>query len=192
MQVINYTFKQYLELDAQEQNKVALYLAKGNFKPVDLFELGSFETSRSFGFVKDMQYYYNEGLLTWDRLFDLVYEETGLKPSKMAETGVYNLREFVEYCTQQIESINTKESLNLGHKPTPDEERAQIGVFSDYKSFPQFDALAQGDVSRFDDIRKIPYNRCFTKLMYDKQRADFDKRLWEIQNPANKNNLLNS
>ncbi len=39
------------------------------------------------------------------------------------------------------------------------------------------DHLAGGDVSRYDTITRLPLSQCLTKLVYDKEKSDVEKKL---------------
>jgi hypothetical protein len=171
------TFTEYMNLkDKSEYDCYLEYL-----KAEDIFCIGNF-TDLSFGFVKDMQEYVNCNELTWNVYFKELHNLKNISAKKLGSMSFFKIYKSLLYIIEQISSINKLESENLGHNPSSEEMQAGIEVFNKYKAFIQFDTLTRGDITKIEAIRKIEYNVCFTKLMYDADKNQFDINLFNIKN----------
>jgi hypothetical protein len=156
------------------------YLNYSDIKPVDVFNLGAF-VDLPFGFVKDMQEYFNYSGLTWDDFMTEISNITGLSVKKIAGYGIFDLKAALNYCQSQIEEINKIESENLGHSPTSEEQQAGIEMFNKYRSFIQFDSLTGGDLTRIEAVRNLDYATCFSKLMLEADRDQYNRNISNIR-----------
>lgn len=174
LKIPNISFLDYIELpDKAEYN---YYLRYGDFKPLDLFNFGDFE-DQDFGFVKDMQEHLNHSGLSWQIYFKEVALKTGKSEKEIAKRPLFDLQCSRFFIKEQIERINTLESASLGHTAGQREIEAGIERFQKFRSFIQFDKLAGGDILKFDEIRKITYSICFTKLVLDAEVIEFKNRI---------------
>ena len=46
--------------------------------------------------------------------------------------------------------------------------------------YASVDHLAGGDVARYDTITTLPLSQCLTKLVYDKEKNDAERRLMKL------------
>jgi len=178
MKIRDITFIEYVSLDLDSKIVYDYYLEYGKHKAVDHFGIGAF-VDASFGFVKDLQYYFNstqEGF-TWDDFFKEMSIFTGRGVHDLQHMSIFTLMEVVKYITDQVSIINNMEANYLGYAPDANEVRAGIDKFSEYGGFVQFDSLAQGDLLRYDAIKKLPYSICFTKLKLEVDRSTYQKNL---------------
>jgi len=60
------------------------------------------------------------------------------------------------------------------------EQRAGIAAFEPFRYIDTVNALAGGDVSRWDAIMALPYDRVLTKLLLNKTEAAYQKRYSEL------------
>jgi hypothetical protein len=172
--VKNISYKEYFEL--KDSTMYDYYLEYGEFEPEDTLNIGSF-FDLTFGFVKDMQYYASEGL-NWQVFFESVSEVTGKDIKELSDMSLFDLHKCRLYCIEEVKRINEIEVNNLGHQPSAAEERADISRFNSYGPFIQFDKLAGGNVLKFDKIKELKYDFCFTKL---KLEADRDSYMEDYQ-----------
>lgn len=56
------------------------------------------------------------------------------------------------------------------------EERAGIASFSRFGYYNTVNALAKGDITRWDAILLMPYNKVLTKLLMNKVEAAYNKK----------------
>lgn len=165
------SFKDYLVLNLEDLTLYSYYLEYGNIEAEDTLSIGSF-FDRSFGFVKDMQYYCSEGL-TWEIFFNEVSKITDYDKKKLGEMSIFKLQKARLYCIDEVKKINKIEVDFLGHASSPEQEQADISRFGPYGAFIQFDKLAEGNILKIEEIKKLKYEVCFTKLKLEADRADF-------------------
>ncbi|MFD2324036.1 hypothetical protein [Mucilaginibacter galii] len=60
------------------------------------------------------------------------------------------------------------------------EQRAGIREFETFRYINTVNALAGGDVTKWNLILNLPYNRVLTKLLLNKTEAAFQKRYTEL------------
>jgi len=179
IKVPNISFLQYYNLT--DRDNYNYYLKYADIKPKDIFNLGKF-IELSFGFVKDLQELYNSsGFIMWNDLFNEIEKLTGKNKDKLSQLPLFDLHAFRLYLYEEIEEVNKRESANLSHKASAEETIAGLDEFGKYKAFLQFDKLAGGDILKIDEVRKLPYSICFTKLLLEAERTEFEKRLINIR-----------
>lgn len=181
MKVPDISFKQYVELE--DRTLYDYYLEFGKFIAEDVFKLGPF-MDRSFGFVKDIQYYfvYDKKGFTWPVFFEEVEKATGESYKSLVNRSIFELQKAILYFKEQIEIINDMESEYLGHAPTGDQIAAGINDFGAYGAFLQFDKLAGGDLLKYEEVKKLDYSFCFTKLKLEADRDGYTERYNKILN----------
>jgi len=179
MKVQDITFKQYVAL--QDRTLYDYYLEFGKFAAEDVFKVGPF-VDLPFGFVKDIQYHivYSKDGLTWYLFFEEISKLKQVKLIDLADYSIFSIHKAVLYFRDQVGVINDMESNYLGHAATAEERQAGIDRFSSYGPFLQYDRLAGGDLLKFEEIKKLPYSVCFTKLKLDADNAEYQQAYNEI------------
>jgi len=177
MKVIDITFKEYVEL--KDRTTYDYYLRYADFEPGDLFGLNDI-TEHTYGFVKDVQELLNYTALTWGNYTELLEEYNISTPINTGNLSLFKLHCSKLWLKEQIEQLNELESIALGQASTAKEQAAGVDMFAEYRSFIQLDKLSDGDILKYDEIKKMPYLRCFTKL-----KLEADKQTFQI----NLNNL---
>ncbi len=81
---------------------------------------------------------------------------------------------------KQLDEINKKESIALKFNPTPEQRRAGIDKFNQFGANNTIDALAGGDILKYEQILKIDYNTIFVKLYRSKIEHDYEKKYSKI------------
>ena len=144
-------------------------------KAKDVYKIGPL-TNRTFYEVKELQ-----RLMSDENGFEqsilFVLELSGQK-----DPDLFQFFSFFNYCKEEIERVNIMEENALGYTPTTDEERAGIDRFNKFGYVLAIDSLAKGNVLKWNEVKNIPYEDAFMKLMIDKTRNDFDKDLFKVQN----------
>lgn len=174
----NTPFTEFLNLQGEQAQNYVFALQYGIFEGKDYFDFGEI-SEQSFGFVKDLQDLLFHGL-TFKNCIEFISEKTEKDLDEIAKIPIFNLHQQRLYFRDSVEKINNIERIALVSSIKGIEDAAGIDVFNDYRSFLQYDALAGGDVTKFDEISKLPYNVCLTKLKLQKDRADYEKRLSEM------------
>jgi hypothetical protein len=176
------TFKDYVEL--KDRMMYDYYLEYGKLEAEDFFSVGSF-FEMSFEFVKDMQYYASIGL-SWEKFLEELSKVTGKDLKELSDYSIFDLHKQKLYFIEQVEKINKVESDYLGHAPTPEQVQANIDRFNSYGAFIQYDKLAGGDPLKFEDVKKLKYDFCFTKLKLESDRDSFIEDYQNIMRTKNK------
>ncbi|GAA3994579.1 hypothetical protein [Mucilaginibacter dorajii] len=60
------------------------------------------------------------------------------------------------------------------------EKRAGIQSFEKFKYINTINSLAGGDITKWDTILNMPYERVLTKLLLNKTEAEYQKRYMEL------------
>lgn len=178
MQVKDSTLGEYVAGINREQTDFVLKY--GELEPLDLFGVGDI-FDQSFGFVKDAQEWLNYSGADWEKYIELLKEHNFIREANLAGLSVISLRKSILYLVEAIEVVNKLESENLGSTPSADEVRAGVEVFKKYRSLPQMDKLAHGKLWKYEDVRRTAYGLCYTKLMLEADRAEFNEKLLKIR-----------
>jgi hypothetical protein len=179
IKVQNISFIEYYNL--KDRSDYNYYLQYAEIEPKDFFKVGELK-HLTFGTVKDIQELYNSsGFIMWNDYFKELEKLTGSKQDELSKIPLFDLHRFRLYLYDQIDFINDLESTKLSHKPDADEQIAGIEEFGKYKSFVQFDNLAGGDILKYNKIREEPYMICFTKMLLDAERNEFQERLNKLK-----------
>ena len=177
--VLNISFVEYANLTDRSEYDFILRYAK--LEPADHLKIGSFDEN-TFGFVKDIQDLMNTTGLNWETFFDEMNKRTGIDLQTLAKKPLFDLQSQRLFIKQQVDMINTLESTQLGHTASPDEEQAGLDVFKKYRAFCQFDKLMTlWPQYKLDEVRALPYSLCFTKLMYESDKMEFEKALHKLR-----------
>ncbi len=60
------------------------------------------------------------------------------------------------------------------------EKKAGIQAFERFKYINTVNALAGGDVTKWEEILNLPYDRVLTKLLLNKTEAEYQKRYSDL------------
>jgi len=145
-------------------------------KARDVYKIGPL-TKRTFYEVKELQ--------------RLLFDENGfnqailfvMELSKQKDPELFEFFAFFNYCKEEIENINEMEGLALAYTPSVEEEKAGIDRFGRFGYLMAIDSLSGGDVLKWPAIRDLQYEIAFSKLVIDKEKSDFDRALFKVQNP---------
>ncbi|GAB2692409.1 hypothetical protein GCM10027037_14710 [Mucilaginibacter koreensis] len=69
----------------------------------------------------------------------------------------------------------------MASAPATLEIRAGIKTFERFRYINTVNALAGGDVTRWDAVLNLPYERVLTKLLLNKTEAEYQRRYTELQ-----------
>lgn len=185
-QLENITFKEFTELDDYTQNLynyTARYSRKLN-QPLDLFGIGDF-TKLTFGQIKDLQYTFEKGIYYQD-LFNFVIEVKGIKLDKIVNKTFFHICKFRRFVEMELDKIQQLES-NLNFEASTIDRNAGIEELNQFGVMLQIDKLAGGDITKYDNIRALPYDICFAKLLMDKKTDEYKANINKIMLSNNKN-----
>ena len=92
--------------------------------------------------------------------------------------GTAHLQTFFFLLSQLIDAENKL----LSSVPSLLEKKAGIGTFQKFRYINTVNSLAGGDITKWDDILNMPYDRILTKLLLNKTEAEYQKRYSELLN----------
>ena len=75
--------------------------------------------------------------------------------------------------------IDTENKL-LSSVPTLLEKKAGIHTFEKFKYINTINSLAGGDITKWNKISNMPYERVLTKLLLNKTEAEYQKKYSEL------------
>ena len=179
MKIPNIQFNEYYT--SPKKSDYDFFLRNGIFDSLDLFNTGDFN-GLSFGFVKTAQQICNtKNGLTWAKYFELIIDLTNKKQNDIAKNYIFQLHMNRLYIVKEVEKINKMESQYLSHHSSVDEISAGLSSFEKFGDFLQFDKLAGGDILKIDEVKKLTYDFCFTKLYMETEKSNFQVRLSKIK-----------
>ena len=79
-----------------------------------------------------------------------------------------------------LSQLIEKENRLLSSSATALEQKAGIQSFEKFKYINTINALAGGDVTKWEDILAMPYERVLTKLLLNKTEAEYQKRYADL------------
>ena len=157
-----------------EQKEAAFFAVKYSRKSKarDVFGFGKL-TARTFYEVKEIQ-----------RVFSSSFEESinvAIDLCTERDPDVFDFFAHYNYIRNEIEQVNEREQL-LSYEPTAEEEAAGIEAFGKFGYFGQIRSIAKQYGWTLEYVKELPYSTAFTILLYDKEEADFNRRLIKIRN----------
>jgi len=113
--------------------------------------------------------------VTYQNIYDLV----AIDMPGIATAPFHIVLATFEAIRQSVEEISLLESETLGGTPTPKEIEAldEMGGFDNFYKFPETDALCQGDITKYETVRALPWELCYVKALYNKAINDYTKAL---------------
>ena len=129
-------------------------------------------TKKTFGEVKDWQQLFSdkESFVKFLTMFD----------EKLLTLDVFSFFAFYRYVESEVVRVSEIEQKLLSHEPTADEVASGIDRFNIFGVAIQIDNLAKGDITKWEVIRKMPYEHCLLKLVMDKTANDFTRDYQEL------------
>lgn len=170
------TFDQFLSLEAEEME---LYKAIGlsiNPRSWNVSEVLNWD----FITVKKIQDMFNKPR-TYQDIIEIIQMLTGYDVNKIMLKFWFDVFAFHNFVAAQIERVNELEE-KLSYEPDVDQEKAGIEQYNQFGYFTTVDRLADGDVTKYDEVGAMDYATIYTKLLLNKLDAEYNKRLIEIKN----------
>lgn len=174
MKLKDITLIEFTELDDKTRYVYASKYSRYLNEPEDLFNIGDI-TKLSFGTVKDLQYTFPNVVGIYE-LLNFVSEFKNISPKKLGQYSFFSWCRFRRFIEVGLETITTLE-LNLAYETSMEDESDGINSLSKFGVMIQIDKLALGDIRRYDEIRNMPYDTCFTKLLMDKEIEEYKQSL---------------
>jgi hypothetical protein len=185
MEIKRIKFKDFLTLSEDEARTYtfAISFAKQFRIEEDTLKIGDVY-QLPFGLIKDFQQDLEGGNLNFQLQMDYVKR---INPKlKMYNMWLDELCRGLSYMTTSICNLIETERELLGGQPDPDHVAAGLDRFNQLGVYLQLRELAGHDILKIDDIKKVPYEKCFLELYTRKQEADFKKDLMQVMKNKNK------
>ena len=78
------------------------------------------------------------------------------------------------------------EQDKLSYNITDDERQADPSGFTKFGAITTLDNLANGNVLLWDEIKALPYEVVYTKLLLNKTKTEYSERLRDIKTSKSK------
>lgn len=180
MTIENITFIEYYNCDNKDEYNFAIKYSYVFQESIDHFHIGDFMKVQ-FGLIKDMQ----NDLKNKDNYSQMLYFLSKLASKNEKELAKEKLLKIVQefnYMISEIERITEIELLTLaGNNATDEELEAGIENLNPLGVYLQIRELTNGDITKNEQIRSIPYEDCFIELVTKKRLNDYEKNLFEIR-----------
>lgn len=153
-----------------------------NYGPKDVFEMKDWFSdtpleSRSFETVKSLMEAVKDKDVT--KFIELIYaiDDYSLENMKTecAYKAILTLRYLYEH-TEKLIDIETEMLTSLaGNKYGAQIEQVDFSMFTE--EWMQLKSLSDGDITKFDSIRKLPYESCLVDLIYRQKKSDLEEMI---------------
>ena len=175
MQIEKYTVEQFLFLPEEKRNEMTA-----------IYNLVTFDVdckTWTFEAVKETQYQLKRPL-DYKTMIEIV--------GRQIDGSLFEIDAHVFFGTfngiaKSILEITDIENNALGHTPTGDEMIAseEVGGFDSFGYLPEMDRLANGDILKYEEIKKLSWSDCFSKLAYDSRQSRYQNKLIELMHKKN-------
>ena len=175
MQIEKYTVEQFLFLPEEKRNEMTA-----------IYNLVTFDVdckTWTFEAVKETQYQLKRPL-DYKTMIEIV--------GRQIDGSLFDIDAHVFFGTfngiaKSILEITEIENNALGHTPTGDEIIAseEVGGFESFGYLPELDRLANGDILKYDAIRKQSWSDCFSKLAYESRQMRYQNKMIELMHKKN-------
>jgi hypothetical protein len=95
--------------------------------------------------------------------------------------SVFDVFAAYAWIVEEIENIYDVEKEKLHKKPTQKQIAAGIEEFDQLDDVPSIDGLANGDVSRWDEVLELPYGVVLRKTLLNKIQNDYNERYSKLK-----------
>lgn len=192
--ITNYKMKDFLKLDDEVLitnylvvldnlnpiKTVTKPIANERKKTLEIINIQSVN-SLSFGEVTNIRRVFNNP--TIEEIFECVGNVTGLEEKDILNFTIIDFYGIISSIKHDILEISNMESnelysddFDIGLVTVRANERmSRFGILNTINS------LAGDDVTKWEAIEKLPYMVVFTKMIMDKERADIQRELAELQ-----------
>ena len=180
----NLTVKEYFDLENKDEYNFAIKYAFEFTEPVNMLNLPDIDDIE-FGIVKDIQACITDNSLT-------IYKEIEFicKILNVESVGGYLLTylcKSVNWLLNAVaEKLTIESKMLVGQPDNIDIEAGIEQTFDGLGILIQIDSLAGGDVTKYEQVRKLPYNVAFTKLYLNNRYNEHERRKLDIMKRKNK------
>lgn len=177
---ININYQQYLELTEEQREYYDFLMEYGivdgeRLKVKDYISDKPFEDN-SFEFVKDSMRKLSNGNIN-ELLTTILSLPEYAVTIENPKTPAWKIILTTKYIIEKLTQLITMESnMLVSRTPSPytmQIEQIDFSMFN--QEWVQLNDLADGDITKFDTIRKLKYSECFVQLLYRQKQNDLQQ-----------------
>ncbi len=118
-----------------------------------------------------------------EALYLLMLKERGINIFKIdvARIELKDAVAFYLWIFDELKSINELEKNYLQSSPDFSLVKAGIANLEKFGHLTTIDSLAKGDLTKYESIKKMPYNVIFDKLFLEKTKSEIEKKIIETK-----------
>lgn len=173
------TITDYFNLEDRSEYDFAMKYAAKFTESIDEYGIGEI-MELPFGFIKDFQYDLGMGL-DLPKMIDYILLCT--KRKSLKNEPLDRVCRFSSYLVEGVKKIVENEKELLAHEPSEKELAAGMDRFNEIGIYLQIRSLIGGDITKYEEVRKLPYSLCFTELFASKQLSDYQTELNKLSSP---------
>ncbi|MDG3581760.1 hypothetical protein [Galbibacter pacificus] len=182
MDLKRYTFKEFLSLSDESIIDSYLFVLEA-LKPLKTLNKKPLKEliNLSFGEVINAKLILTQP--TKEGLVELIKMVSNLKKKQIYDLSIYDFYGVLNNLKEQVITINEMEENNLVSKHTSIEWEMVDGSkrLSKYGVLNTIDKLAKGDILKYEQIEKLPYQLVLSKLMMDMEKSDIEADINNIK-----------
>lgn len=136
----------------------------------------------SFGDVTMIRSYFNEG--TIEGVIKSVKLCSNLTENQILNLPITKFYGIINFMKEDLIQLSNMETNELSDDKSFDINLEAVnanGRMARFGVLNTIDSLAKEDILRWEEIEKLPYMTVFTKLLMDKEKADIQRELAEMQ-----------
>ena len=176
---INIPLRDFFELEDSSEYFFAFEHSPNFKEAIDHLGIGNMR-QKPFGIVKDLQELYS-GNVSTAQLIEQLCLFSGKTEEQVLDMKILEFMQSRNYLEQSINRISEIESLKFGRGSTDEEKRVGIDRLGMYGIETQLDKLDHGMLWMTDEIRALPYERCFIRLAMWNDVNEFNEELQRIR-----------
>ena len=171
-ELYDYTFKEFVSLPVEERELYKAYGLRAGAKNLTSVDPQEWQWGR----IKQIQDLVNKEYLWLDDIAEVVMIALDKKRDEVELMKWFEIARFYTFILKAVTEINTKEQ-QLSYEPDAKEMNAGISEFQKFGWFSTLDRLAGGDVLKYDEVGRQPWNIMFAKLLLNKTEGEYNKNL---------------
>ena len=171
-ELYNYSFTEFVALETEERELYKAFGLKAGAKNLARVDPQEWQWGR----IKQIQDLVNREYLWLTDIAEVVMIALDKPRDEVEQMKWFDIARFYTFILKAISEINEKEQ-QLSYEPDAKEMNAGIERFQQFSWFATLDRLAGGDVLKYDEVGKQPWNIIFAKLLLQKTEAEYNKAL---------------
>lgn len=179
---INIPYAIYCVLGEKDKFDIEFCVQYSNLESKDYFSKTPLE-EREFGKIKELISFFTKGEI--EEMLSTLFTIEDYEEEKFKFAPVWKVLKTLEFLFEKISNLMKIENEML----TPMVQDDKYKCFIEQVDFSMFDneytqvrELANGDITKFDEIRKQPYANCLVELIYLQKQNDLDRLIMNSHN----------